>query len=52
MNTKRVISPDIAEDTIPFELQGGLYRIGAVIDGSNHVQLQTLDLDGKLWIDY
>ena len=52
MNTERLIFSDIAEDTNPFELRGGLYRIGAVINGSNNVQLQTLALDGKSWIDY
>ena len=51
MNTERVIFPDIVSDTRPFDLQGGLYRIGAVIRGPNNLQLQTLALDGKSWID-
>jgi hypothetical protein len=49
--TERVIFSDIVADTKPFELHGGLYRIGAVISGPNIVQLQTLALDGKSWID-
>ena len=51
MNSERVIFPDIVADTKPFELQGGLYLIGAVITGPNNLQLQTLALDGKSWID-
>jgi hypothetical protein len=51
MNTERVIFPDIVADTTPFELQGGMYRIGAVINGPNNLQLQTLALDGQCWVD-
>jgi hypothetical protein len=49
--TERLIFTDIVADTKPFELQGGLYRIGAVINGPNNLQLQTLAPDGKSWID-
>ena len=49
--TERVIFPDIVADTNPFELHGGLYRIGAVISGPNNLQIQTLAPDGKSWID-
>jgi len=49
--TERMIFPDIVADTDPFELQGGFYRIGAVISGSNNVQLQMLGPDGETWID-
>ena len=50
--TERMIFSDIVTDTDPFKLQGGFYRIGAVISGStNKVQLQALGLDGKSWID-
>ena len=51
MHTERMVFPDIVADTKPFELQRGLYRIGAVISGPNNLQLQTLALDGKSWID-
>jgi hypothetical protein len=50
--TERVIFPDIVADTKPFELQGGLYRIGAVFSGPNNLQLQTLAPDGNSWIDW
>ena len=49
--TERVIFPDIVTDTDPFELHGGFYRIGTVINGSNNLQLQTLGPDGETWID-
>ena len=49
--TERVFFPDIVTDTDPFEIHGGLYRIGAVINGTNKVQLQTHGPDGKTWID-
>lgn len=49
--TERIFFPDIVTDTDPFEIHGGTYRIGAVISGSNDVQLQTLAPDGKTWID-
>ena len=52
MNTERKIFSDIVADTNPFELHGGLYRIGTLISGSNNIQLQMLGPDGKTWIDY
>jgi hypothetical protein len=52
MMTERVMFPDLVGDTKPFELQGGLYRIGAVISGPNNLQLQTLAPDGQRWVDY
>ena len=51
MNTERMFFPDIVANTDPFELHGGLYRIGTVISGANHVHLQTIGPDGKTWID-
>ena len=49
---ERLFFADIVSDTDPFEIHGGLYRIGAVINGTNNnVQLQTLAPDGKTWID-
>ena len=49
--TERMFFCDIVADTSPFELLGGLYRVGTVISRSNKVQLQTLASDGKTWID-
>jgi hypothetical protein len=51
MMTERIIFPDLVGDTKPFELQGGLYRIGTVITGPNNLQLQTLAPDGQCWVD-
>jgi hypothetical protein len=51
MKTERVIFENIVVDTKPFELQGGLYRIGAVISGPNNLHLQTLAPDGQSWVD-
>jgi len=51
VNTERLFFSDIVTDTDPFELHGGLYRIGTVINGSNELQLQTLAPDGETWID-
>ena len=52
MRTERLFFDNIVADTGPFELHGGLYRIGTVISGSNKVQLQNLEPDGKTWVDY
>lgn len=48
---ERVIFSDIVTNSDSFRLQGGYYRIGAVIIGTNNVQLQTIGPDGKTWID-
>jgi hypothetical protein len=49
--TERMIFSYIVADTDPFNLQGGFYRIGTVINGSNKVQLQMLGRDDERWID-